>query len=141
MTDIPAGFSMHSSGTKLNLNQLTIHTTKTIETAEFYKKLGLVLIVDSLPRYCRFECPDGDATLSIELSDTATSNSGVVLYFECKDLDSEVSKLKMLGLEFAHGPKDQTWLWREARLTDPAGNTICLFYGGENRKNPPWRVK
>ncbi len=24
---------------------------------------------------------------------------------------------------------------------DPAGNRICLFYGGEIRKNPPWKVK
>ena len=35
---------------------------------------------------------------------------------------------------------DQRWLWREAYLRDPAGNVICIFHGGENRRNPPWRV-
>ena len=36
---------------------------------------------------------------------------------------------------------NQEWLWREAYTSDPNGNRICLFYAGENRKNPPWRVK
>ncbi|MDH3811648.1 MAG: VOC family protein, partial [Gammaproteobacteria bacterium] len=30
--------------------------------------------------------------------------------------------------------------WREACLRDPAGNVICIFHGGENRRYPPWRV-
>jgi hydroxymethylpyrimidine/phosphomethylpyrimidine kinase len=25
-------------------------------------------------------------------------------------------------------------------LRDPAGNAVCLFHGGENRRNPPWRL-
>ena len=49
----------------MNLNQVTIYSDKTQETAEFFQKLGLLLIVDSLPRYARLECPDGDATLSV----------------------------------------------------------------------------
>jgi len=52
----------------MNLNQVTIYTDKPFETAEFYKKLGLKIIVNSLPRYARFECPDGDSTLSIHTS-------------------------------------------------------------------------
>ena len=35
---------------------------------------------------------------------------------------------------------DKSWLWREAILVDPAGNRICLYRAGENRKYPPWRV-
>ncbi len=31
----------------MNLNQVTIYTDKTTETAEFYQQLGLKLIVDS----------------------------------------------------------------------------------------------
>ena len=42
---------------------------------------------------------------------------------------------------FESEPIDQTWLWREAYLKDPNGNQICLFYAGENRLNPPWRLK
>ena len=125
----------------MNLNQVTIYTAKPLETAEFFTKLGLSLIVDSLPRYARFECPDGDSTLSINIADERPASNDIVLYFECNDLDQEVARLKSLGLEFDEDPTDRDWLWRQAYLRDPNGNRICLFRAGENRKNPPWRVK
>lgn len=129
----------------MNLNQVTIYTDKPIETAEFFMKLGLVLIVDSLPRYARFECPDGDSTLSIQQAETRPAGSvphnNIVLYFECDDLDAEVEHLKSLGLSFDEDLADRPWLWRQAYLRDPNGNKICLFHAADNRKNPPWRVK
>ena len=125
----------------MNLNQVTIYTTKPTETAEFFQKLGLILIVDSLPRYARLECPNGDSTLSVQQDETAVVSNNVVLYFECDDLDAEVSRLKSLGLAFDEDPSDRPWLWRQAYLKDPNGNKICLFRAGENLKNPPWRVK
>ena len=45
-----------------------------------------------------------------------------------------------LGIEIETLPIDQTWLWREARLKDLDGNQLILFYGGRNRKNPPWKI-
>ena len=125
----------------MNLNQATIYCSKTVETAEFLKKLSLVLIVDSLPRYARFECPDGESTLSLQHDENAVVTNNVVLYFECDDLDGEVERLKSIGLEFDEDPTDRPWLWRQAYLKDPNGNKICLFHAAENRKNPPWRVK
>lgn len=125
----------------MNVNQVTIYTAKPFETAEFFTKLGLILIVDSLPRYARFECPDGDSTLSINIADERPASNDIVLYFECDNLDEDVTRLKSLGLEFDEDPTDRDWLWREAYLRDPNGNRICLFRAGENRKNPPWRVK
>jgi catechol 2,3-dioxygenase-like lactoylglutathione lyase family enzyme len=129
----------------MNLNQVTIYSDKPVETAEFFQKLGLILIVDSLPRYARFECPDGDATLSVNEAETrsigSVPDSQIVLYFECEDLDGEVRRLKSLDLTFDEDPTDRPWLWRQAYLKDPNGNKICLFHAGENRKNPPWRVK
>ena len=125
----------------MNLNQVTIYTNKFSESIEFYKKLGLQIIVDSAPRYARFACPDGDATVSIHESETFSDCPNIVLYFECEDLDAKVAELKNLGLRFEQEPVDQTWLWREAYLKDPNSNRICLFYAGENRQNPPWRVK
>ena len=125
----------------MNLNQVTIYTARPIETAEFFQKLGLILIVDSLPRYARFECPDGDSTLSIQHDQTAVVSNNIVLYFECDDLDDEVRRLKSSGLSFDEDPSDRSWLWRQAYLKDPNGNRICLFRAGGNRKNPPWRVK
>ncbi|MEO5858238.1 MAG: hypothetical protein ABIR33_04735 [Pyrinomonadaceae bacterium] len=53
----------------MNLNQVTIYTAKSLERAEFFTKLGLNPIVDSLRRYARLECPDGDSTLSIDRFD------------------------------------------------------------------------
>ena len=126
----------------MNLNQVTVYTNTPFESIEFYKKLGLRLIVDSAPRYVRFACPDGDATFSLHESDAvSTKNSNIVLYFECENLDAKVEQLKKLGLEFEQEPVDRTWLWREAYLRSPEGNRICLFRAGENRRNPPWRIK
>ena len=125
----------------MNLNQVTIYTARPVETAEFFQKLGLIRIVDSLPRYARFECPDGDSTVSIQHDQTAVVSNNIVLYFECDDLDDEVRRLTSFGLSFDEDPSDRSWLWRQAYLKDPNGNKICLFRAGDNRKNPPWRVK
>ena len=125
----------------MNLNQVTIYTAKPVETVEFFRKLGLSLIVDSLPRYARLECPDGEATLSVQASNNIEVTNNIVLYFECNRPDAEVERLKALGLVFDEDPTDRDWLWRQAYLRDPNGNKICLFYAGENRKNPPWRVE
>jgi catechol 2,3-dioxygenase-like lactoylglutathione lyase family enzyme len=125
----------------MNLNQVTIYSRKPVETVEFFEKLGLRRIVDSLPRYARLECPDGDSTLSVNIDENVELNRSIVLYFECDDLDARVSQLKSAGLEFDEDPADRSWLWRQAYLKDPNGNKICLFHAGKNRKDPPWRVK
>ena len=125
----------------MNLNQVTVYTNQPAASIEFYKKLGLRLIVDSAPRYVRFECPGGDSTFSLHETAADSDNSNIVLYFECENLDAKVEELKRLGLEFEQEPVEQPWLWREAYLRSPEGNRICLFHAGENRQNPPWRVK
>lgn len=125
----------------MNLNQVTVYTNKFLESLEFYTILGLKIIVDSAPRYVRFECRSGDSTFSLHETSDDSGCSNIVLYFECENLDAEVERLKNLGLKFESEPTDKEWLWREAYLTDPTGNKICLFYAGENRQNPPWRVK
>lgn len=125
----------------MNLNQVTIYTNKFAESLEFYKNLGLKLIVDSSPRYVRFECVGGDSTVSLHETDDSSRCTNIVLYFECENLDEEFERLKNIGITFDQEPKDQTWLWRESYLKDPTGNKICLFHAGENRKNPPWKVK
>jgi hypothetical protein len=48
--------------------------------------------------------------------------------------------LQSRGYIFENAPRDEPWLWREARLRDPDDNVICLFFAGQNRKFPPWRV-
>jgi len=125
----------------MKLNQVTVPSTDVVRSIEFYKRLGLIQIVDSPPKYARFVCPDGDATFSVHHADHFTTGARPVVYFECYDLDERVAALKRRGVEFESDPVDQTWLWREAYLRDPDGNLICLFFAGENRLNPPWRIK
>ena len=124
----------------MNLNQVTLPATEFNRTVAFYRTMGFTLIVHSPPRYARFECPDGDSTFSLHAVPEPPGDTGVVVYFECSDLDSRVEQLIAAGMEFTQLPTDEHWLWREARLTDPSGNVICLFWAGDNRKNPPWRV-
>ena len=125
----------------MNLNQVTVPSSDVAASVEFYKKLGLRLIVDSVPRYARFECPEGNSTFSVHYHEKYSVNPDLIVYFECDDLDEKVAELKQSGIEFEQEPTDQSWHWREAYLKDPGGNRICLFYAGENRQNPPWRVK
>lgn len=124
----------------MNLNQITIPSLNVEKATAFYKTLGLHLIVDSIPSYVRFECPDGDSTLSIHNVDELHIGGGITLYFEDKNLDETVFKLKQKGIAFLSEPEDKPWLWREAHLNDLDGNKIIIYYAGENRKNPPWRI-
>ena len=124
----------------MRLNQVTIPSLDVEKSAAFYKKLGLQLIVEALPRYVRFELPDGEATFSIHLVDTLPKGNGVVVYFEEDNLNKLVKDLETKGVAFTQLPTNQSWLWREAYLLDPDGNNIILFFGGDNRKNPPWRI-
>ena len=124
----------------MDLNQITIPTINLKISVEFYKTLGLELIVLAEPRYARFECPNGNSTFSIHTVDELPSGNGVILYFENTDLDKKVAELKQKGVQFEEDPKDQSWLWREALLKDPDGNIIKLYHAGDNRKNPPWRI-
>ena len=123
----------------MRLNQVTMPCTNVAESEEFYTKLGLIQIVTS-DHYARFVCPDGDTTLSIHVVDEVAEVAAPVVYFECDDLDLIVTKLESAGIVFDSQPTDQRWLWREARLRDPAGNEVCLYHAGENRLNPPWRI-
>jgi catechol 2,3-dioxygenase-like lactoylglutathione lyase family enzyme len=124
----------------MNLNQVTI-PSKDVKTAiDFYSKLGLKLIVEALPHYARFECPDGDATFSIHLVDNIREGEGAIIYFEEDQLDNYVKQLVKAGIIFDEMPEDRNWLWREAHLKDPDGNKLIVYHAGENRKNPPWRI-
>jgi len=123
----------------MNLNQVTLPVSNMETATEFYKILGFTQIVDT-PHYARFECPAGSSTFSLSLETNEFSN-GAIIYFEQENLDEWVLQLKAKGIQFDQDPKDERYLWREAKLKDPSGNKIKLYWAGENRLNPPWRVE
>lgn len=123
---------------QITLNQVTVGCLDYDKSVAFYKAFGLTQIVESPPRYARFETPTGE-TFSIHAIERIGEPS-TVIYFECDTLDETVAALEANGIAFDSQPKDQDWLWREARLFDPAGNALCLFHAGDNRRFPQWRI-
>jgi hydroxymethylpyrimidine/phosphomethylpyrimidine kinase len=122
----------------ISLNQVTVGTSDYVASVGFYKLLGLKQIVDSPDNgYARFEAANG-ATFSIHVSGQPANET--VVYFESARLDAWVGTLRAHGLKFDQLPRDEEWLWREARLRDPHGNVVCLYHAGDNRRYPPWRI-
>jgi hydroxymethylpyrimidine/phosphomethylpyrimidine kinase len=127
-------------GTGPRLNQVTVTGTNYRKSVEFYRSLGLRQIVDSPENgYARFETCGG-ATLSVQIDPEETIAATTAVYLECDDLDERVERLARNGVTFEHGPRNQPWMWREARLRDPSGNIIFLYKAGEARRFPPWRI-
>ena len=122
------------------LNQVTVTVNDYAKSVAFYRALGLKQIVDSPENaYARFET-GGGATISIQADPEEIVSATTAIYLECDDIDAEVDRLARLGVPFEHGPRNQPWMWREARLRDPSGNTIFLYKAGEARRFPPWRM-
>ena len=128
------------AGAGPRLNQVTVTGTDYGRSVGFYLKLGLKQIVDNPPDYARFEAAGG-ATFSVQIDPEEKIVATTAVYFECDDLDERVEQLARNGLAFEHGPRNQPWMWREARLRDPDGNIVFLYKAGEARRFPPWRIK
>jgi predicted enzyme related to lactoylglutathione lyase len=123
----------------VELNQVTLPALDVPASVAFYRRMGFTLIVDA-PHYARFKSTVGDATFSIHKEESIAEPSKTIVYFECAALDRTVADFKARGLRFTQEPRDEPWLWREARLVDPSGNVICLYHAGSNRLDPPWRA-
>jgi hydroxymethylpyrimidine/phosphomethylpyrimidine kinase len=127
-------------GGPLRLNQVTVTGTDYERSVDFYKRLGFEQIVDNPPDYARFELAGG-MTFSVQIDPEEKIIATTALYLECDDLDERVEQLARSGIAFEHGPRNQPWMWREARLRDPDGNIIFLYKAGEARRFPPWRME
>jgi hydroxymethylpyrimidine/phosphomethylpyrimidine kinase len=117
-------------------NQVTLPATDHAASVAFYRALGLAPIVDSAGRYARFESAGG-TTLSIEAADEIDGKP--IVFLEVADLDAAIAAARAARIAITDAV-DQSWGWREARLTDPAGNALRLYSAGENRRFPPWRL-
>lgn len=125
----------------MNLNQITVPSRDVSASIQFYKLLGLHLIVHTHDQYARFECPNGSATFSIHGVQELPKGEGIYVYFEVNDVTEKVRELTAKGVQFDTSVQEQSWLWTEARLCDPDGNKIIIYHAGDNRRNPPWRIK
>lgn len=118
----------------MNLSHVSLPTLDINRSVAFYRALGLRPIVEG-PQYARLKSADAGATLSL-IGVAKADLGGFTIYFETADLDTEVSRLQDLGILFTELPRVQAWNWKEARLKDPSGHSICLFWGGESRLRP-----
>ncbi len=124
----------------MRLNHITLPARNVENSASFYVRLGLTQIVASYPHYARLLAPRGDTTLSLHQAD-GIAGSSASIHFEVEDVDRTVQQLKQAGFDFVCDPVDQPYLWREAILSDPDGHRIFIFHAGENRIDPPWRLR
>jgi len=127
------------------LNQVTLGAKDMAKSVSFYKQLGLTLIVDSAPRYVRFEFPPPPAggepaTLSLHgvSEDWAPNSDWPLIYFEVEDVtaylvDCNITPVTPVELK--------SYAWTEADILDPSGNRIRIFHGGKARRFSDWRVK
>ena len=123
----------------MDLNQVTLPVKDVAEAAAFNRRMGFLQIVDA-PHYAPFECPRGTSTFFLMLAEGEFQN-GATIYFEDENLDETVAGLIQKGFTFEQMPTDMGYLWREAILHDPSGNKIKLYWAGENRLHPPWRME
>ena len=121
----------------MNLDHVTLPALDYEASLAFYTALGLVQIVASPPRYARFEM-SGGSTLSFEVGNGIAG--GAEIHLRCEDVDAEHAAATAAGLVFAYLPRDESYLWRCAGLTDPAGNRIILYDPRDNQRFPPWRL-
>lgn len=73
----------------MDLNQVTLPCTDYDATVAFYRLLGFRLIVDSPPRYARFETTKG-TTFSIHAEGMLPGPADCVVYFEVEYVDTTV---------------------------------------------------
>ncbi len=124
-----------------DLNQVTLPARDLAESIDFYRRLGLRLIVDSPETaYARFALPGGASTLSLHVDVGVCTPPAPAIYFETREPERVVEELRTAGITPVEALEDKPWLWREAWYADPAGNRLCVYNAGRNRKDPPWRI-
>ena len=124
------------------LNQVTLTVNDYAKSVDFYSQLGLKQIVDSPENRLR---PLRDRRRRDPLDPGRSGREDLAD-------DRRLSRMRRsrragraararAASPFEHGPRNQPWMWREARLRDPSGNIIFLYKAGEARRFPPWRIE
>jgi catechol 2,3-dioxygenase-like lactoylglutathione lyase family enzyme len=125
----------------MRLSHATLFVSDLARSRAFYLRLGFTLVVDEA-HYCRF-IVGGDTTLSIEKRENVKAGGADfgIEFESAAALDGEITRLAAAGVEIAETPVGRSWLWRDARVVDPDGHELLYFFAGQNKLDPPWRVK
>ena len=84
----------------MDLNQVTVSCTDYDRSVEFYQTLGLRLIVNSPPRYARFETPSG-STLSIHNGTAPASETTFCVESNSNTVVGAMPKLLIFFIEIS----------------------------------------
>ena len=122
------------------LNQVTVTGTNYERSVEFYRRLGLKQIVDNPTPIMRGSKPPAARPSRSRSTPKRRSSRRPRSISNATTSTSGSSSWRAAGSPFEHGPRNQPWMWREARLRDPDGNIIFLYKAGEARRFPPWRM-
>jgi len=104
----------------------------------FYRDLLGLELIEELEGYARLSA-GGNSTLGLHTIHDAekkrmdTSQEGLRLYFEVRDLDRFCARLAATGVKFEKMPEDMPWGWRHAYLRDPDGHELSLYWAGKKR--------
>lgn len=142
MTDISSEDYFVTVGLRsMRLNHVTLAVADVEASADFYLRLGLTQIVASYPDYARLIAREGETTLSLQHNEMTSHPTPTSIHFEVENVDQAMAALEEAGFHFETAPTDEPYLWREATLADPDGYRIFIYSAGENRLNPPWRLR
>ena len=123
------------------LNQVTVTGTNYERSVEFYGRLGLKQIVDSPERVMHVSRPQAASPSQSRSIRKRRSSRRLQSISNVTISTNAWSSSPEAASPSSTAPRNQPWMWREARLRDPDGNIIFFYKAGENRRFPPWRME
>ncbi len=109
----------------LQLDTVFVWVTSIEEALPFYRALG----IEPGPRFGTWQTMDvgGDTRFALHEGDRPSGPSTSVPSFRVEDLESEISRLKGLGIHPSDSEITNTGLARFITFADPDGNQIQLL--------------
>jgi len=99
-------------------------------TVDFYTKTLGLRVVESWDDHGRgtiVAAADGQIEIFGDTGAGAPRVSGAALVWEVADVDAEIDRLRIIGVEIVDPPSDRPWGLRTASFDDPDGLRITLF--------------
>jgi catechol 2,3-dioxygenase-like lactoylglutathione lyase family enzyme len=125
----------------LSFNHAMVYSRDVGASLRFYRDLLGFEVLEEMEHddrlvYARLRAPRGDGTLALHLKippSSRSSDDGIRLYFEVRELDQFCERLRVAGAKLSQLPEAMPWGWRHAYLKDPDGHEISLYWAGPKR--------